>query len=1657
MAKKHSTAQKPDRMVEPSDSAHHDEPPIPTGEPSQAGLALLVQRLRAGRVVLCTGSIFGRQAASASFRTLLGKLLAQHSDKLGSDEERAQARALLESQPLLVAGLLRKRLGDDLVTALAKVLPSDSNSQLLGLAAKLPFRGLISTALDGGLMDAVSQGKAPGGPPHVGTSEQTIEMLSSRGRFVLRLFGDGSTGQGLVFGEADVQQLFTSEPLRQSLRDLALKRSLLLCGFDAHDPDLAIAARLLSLAQTSGEGPQHFALLPGLPPGLRDELSRAYGLIVLDADSEEAVFAALHQSVGEIGSEILPDDDDLEGWLRLLQQEPEHQVATQKLADLEETLRGRGDHDRLIELFLGRMDIEKTPSGRARCLLQVASLFETAKGQLVESYHAALAAYKEDPQTVGLDEVERLAGQAGQWVELLTEMRDLTPRQPKNEQAVLWLRIARLYGDKLNHHEYALASLAEAQKLGVPDSEKKSFATLRVELCRRAQRWKDLADTLGQLAELTDEKDKRVDLYLEQGEIFETRLSDGAASVTAYKLARTTDPQSRDAMLALEHTLRRAASWTDLIALLDEKAGLLTEHGDVEGVLKTRREAAQLQAEHGTDRRASIRRWEEVHKLAPDDLDVLRSLERLYSMEGSVSEAYLKVLSDLATLVPSDKERLSLYRRLAAEYEEMPGQLDSATDALQKVLDLDAKAEDAYRSLCRIYRQQKKWTELCRTYERHIEHADKGKSELLTALARVYEVEIPAGDELRRREEAPLAIAAWQQILDSEPEHMAAIEALGRLYQLTDKPVEAVRLLVKRAHLTDDKNLKVTLYGEAARLCQSKLEDLTAAEEHLVRALEILPGHVQSLTTLAELYRGRGDHLRAAKLFKEAAEGSSNRLDKARYMVLSAKEHLLGEERHKAGELLREVLAQDPEHNDAAQLMSELYWQDGRFDDALPLLEMLTRKEAERGTQVVRLTRLAQASLGAGLRDKARRAYRRALELEPKDLGALRGLLPLLVETGQFVDARQISETLVTEHHDALGPSEEADLLATLGQAEMSLGNSDAALTALQKARALTPMHRQALAQLRRVEQLSPEDKLEVRQSLLRSLLGQSGEPGTTDERMTVLTEIGDLYAGPLAKPLEAIASYKEALSLSPKAVAIQHKLLSLYTEQKLWPEAADLLQELAAAESNEKRRARYKQTAGFITRDHLQEPRRALRLLWSSFDDDPTLLKSLESAETLAAQIGDPKELLRAMQRRIKVMGPEAPDTPKQRAERLRLWTEVARVCIQEMGDFKTGMSAYEVSLTLEPHNLDRHRQMAAIYASAGEDKLDKAIAEHHVVLRHSKGELASYRALRELYGQTGQRERATQVAAALQLLRQGEPEDAQLVEELKSRPVTLARRPLTKELWRQLAHPDEDARMQVLLSLLWPALQKSHARPWSEQPFLRESRVEASASQVYLKALRYAFEMTESPLPELFPRPQARELAEQAFLISIAGDGRGPATVCAELGPPLLDPSRPERETLYEVGRMAALLRPERALRTVLSDEQELGQILEAALVLTQQEISQVTPPASAQVLELARSLRAALSPPQLDQLSRVGRSLLDGAGVVKPSLLASTWLSASELTTVRVGLLLCGELETAALLLATDPPGLTLLSPKQRLQELLYFSVSEELASVRQFLGL
>jgi tetratricopeptide (TPR) repeat protein len=623
------------------------------------------------------------------------------------------------------------------------------------------------------------------------------------------------------------------------------------------------------------------------------------------------------------------------------------------------------------------------------------------------------------------------------------------------------------------------------------------------------------------------------------------------------------------------------------------------------------------------------------------------------------------------------------------------------------------------------------------------------------------------------------------------------------------------------------------------------------------------------------------------------------------------------------------------------------------------------------------------------------------------------------------------------------------------------------------------------------MDSLAPTEKLLCRQALLRVLLGASGEFSTSSpgaarsgsspalrdvgqERAALYTEIGDLLAGPLGQPEDAITAYKDGLALQPGSLTILHKLLEVYGDNRMWAEAAGVLEELVEGEKKESRRARFKQTAALIYRDELRDLPRALKLFNSALDDDASLIRCLDAVEAIATELDEPKELLRAYQRKIKALGPDTGDTPKQRAERLRLWTALSRLCIQRLGDPQTGMAAFEVTVALEPENLDRQRQLAAIYSTlgstlgsgavkvaGGSDLRDKAIEQHQRILVRHKGELASYRALKDLYGQTGQRDKAQAVAAALQLLKQGDASDEELVRELRERPLRPATRPLSKELWRMLAHPEEDARLSALFALALKVTLPGQGRPRAELGLGSRNRVDLGSAQFAPKALRYAFEMLDTEVPEVYIREGGRadsEAGSEPFRLLLALEkgtpGASPA-LCAELSPALLDGKRPEREVMYEFGRLAALLRPERALRVIYPTAAQLGLIVDAALSVAG------LGGGAQRVQETARGLKGALPQPAQEQLVRIARSLAEGTTPsASPSFgedTAALWLGGSDLTAVRAGFLLCGDLETAALLLATDPPGTSRLSPKQRLLELIHFSVTEECFTIRRHLGL
>src|SRR6185312_8648722 len=279
---------------------------------------------------------------------------------------------------------------------------------------------------------------------------------------------------------------------------------------------------------------EHFAVIPGLGPVEKEELYAAYGIRVLSAENVAELARQLKEAVGDEVAPALPDDDDFEGWLGLLAEEPARADAPSraaiddKLDTLSKKLREASDWEKLVDLLLGRVGVEPTVERRAEMLLEVAKIFEHEVGDLSKAFTALVAAYKEHPRPEAWAELERLAQATGTWSELLSELAEVMPTLPDGERAQAWLRLSKLYGEKLGSAEYALTALDEALKL---DPELAEAGELRIGLYKRLERWSELQQAYGDSGR-----------FVEQAEVLEARIGDSAGAAAAYRAALDKEP-----------------------------------------------------------------------------------------------------------------------------------------------------------------------------------------------------------------------------------------------------------------------------------------------------------------------------------------------------------------------------------------------------------------------------------------------------------------------------------------------------------------------------------------------------------------------------------------------------------------------------------------------------------------------------------------------------------------------------------------------------------------------------------------------------------------------------------------------------------------------------------------------------------------------------------------------------------------------------------------------------------------------------------------------------------------------------------------------------------------------------------------------------------
>jgi len=1184
----------------------------------------------------------------------------------------------------------------------------------------------------------------------------------------------------------------------------------------------------------------------------------------------------------------------------------------------------------------------------------------------------------------------------------------------------------------------------------------------------------------------------------------------GEDEVEAWLELFLADPRDHEAHDGLDRGLgylREHKEWDRLIGIMLSRAEAIHEPAAQAAAL--REVALLLEGEMGAPERGYPVMMTALH-MQPHDADMLADAKRLAEKSGQWDD-FAKEVALLehqgADAADSTQIALGVARVCARD----AARVDEAIAGFGKVLARDPQNPEALAELENLFRQTERWEPLRSLYEKILAREPDNNSAFakleellrqteqwapLTALLEKELARNPADpaafaklEELYRKTEQHKALLdllrralarnptdgatfakleqiyraseQWKPLIEMlealtarDPNNGEALAKLEELYRKTEQWTLLCDLLEMRAQRKGDAEHARGLRMERASLLIDKLrdvesalvvarsfadEDAGAAEELYLKALGSDPENAVALAALAELCNRRGEFERASKFAQQGAERSKNPIEKGRLLTqagMLALDHLADPE---AGlDLLERALAADPEQVSAAQRLTALREARQEWTLIEPALDMLLRRapvedKAARAQLHERVGRCAQQ---LGKRDKALSNFTAAAELEPDSLHLAQALAELLFEREDWLAARSAYER-VYRLGQSLSAAERAAICVRMASCAGRQGDNEAVLQYRQEAASLEPHergHLDALIVLRTTREEWGE-VVDLRRKLLS--LVSDGE-----ERAQLWDALGDVLRDKLEQSDEAVACYTKALTVQPERRQTLYKMLDYYSINKEWSKAVETLEKLGGLETEPPIRARCRYTLAAIYRDELKEYAKAVAVFTQVLEDDPMFLKAFDAIERLLTESRSWKELARAYRRQLKRLPADAPVDLK-----LRLWDALASVASKQLRNRESALLALEVASQLDRDNFARQEQLARAYHDAGPSAVGKTIAQHQLLISRKPDRIASYLALAPLFYQTGAHDRMWCVAGALVYLAQADAPLATFYENFRPTQLPEAAGRMTEELWRKILHPGEDPYLGALLGLLAPAIAISNANPHKAIGVDRGDRVDILGSAwPHAAALRYVANAFEATPPDVFLKKDAPGTVSIVNLKE-----KNTLTPALVVGPAFGQWTR-QSEVIFDLAKRMVLMRSERFPRFALGTPALLEIAVRAGLLLGGCPIGNGVH--GDEVDKMAKTFDGLLSPALRAELKLVAKRFVEARG---DKLDLPLWIVASDLTAARAALALCGDIGAAARVLAAEPSGQSPMALRDRIFDLLAFSVSEDHFAVRAALGL
>jgi tetratricopeptide (TPR) repeat protein len=1336
----------------------------------------------------------------------------------------------------------------------------------------------------------------------------------------------------------------------------------------------------------------------------------------------------------------------------IVELDPDDDIA---LTSLEQVRKALGKYEEIVEMLLARTEKAAAGEARARVFAEIGSLYATELDDPEQALVAYTQALCEEPREADdvAREIERLGGNKPErWQEVLSTVTEGTKNDALStlQKVTLLGYAARWYEARLGRADMAL--LAYQQMMALEPSSEVAAEGL-AHIYRKAQQWPELAQILLARADAAGASPKARDLRVEAAEILETRIGDAKRARDIYTAILEEDPGHAKAGEALARLAEKAGDYKTLVALLERRAE--ARRGEERAELLSR--IAEVYEDHLSDLNEAARRYEAVLAIDKANLAALKGLDRIFNRTGRYREL-LEILEQQIAVAATPRQKINLYERMAALYDEEFFDHGRAAACLEAVLAIDSANDNALTGLARHYRALDKWDDVVRLYEKHAQVTtdDRRRLEILLQRARVLAEQVGSPER---------AMRAYEQVLELEPGHAGALEALARLKEQTGDAHAALSAIEALAAKAETAEAKAEQWIRAARLLESR-GDRDGAIERYKLALEANPRDTQASAALRQAYAHRGDVASVVALIERELATAEGNMAKAR---LHAELARLYRERLrddvKAELAAKRASELDATNADAQLVLGDLAYDAGRFLEASKYYEtlvgrttVLPKQDAARvlvrfmeavgkSSSVTRSSsQVAQEDLGtSSLLPRPSMGSIPPPPSNPRILVAVEALQRLgapdmetaamaakaVFEYGEPHVARRMYEELLDKHGSRMVGSDKAEALFGLGESARRMGEYDFAIRPLKEAADADPSNPKPLRSLARVYEAKEDwrEAVKVRRRRIEMAVGA--------ERFELLLEIGDIELTKLGDKASAQKSYVAALEERPTDRKVLTRLMQLYSESQDWKKLVEVVLRLAEFVEDRKQRAKYMQTAAIVSARQIGNVEAALQYYDQAIEYDPTLVKAVDEALELRRQRRDWDGVERMLKLQI-----EQAKVANDRAAIPRILDQLGELYHKFLNEPEMAIDAYEAAQAFDPDNKDRQEKLAALYASDVSQYLDKAVKAQAQILRHNPYRVESYKLLRKLYTDAKRADGAWCMCQALSVLNLAEPAEERFYRQHRADNAAPAQAAMTDEDWAKLAHPDQDVLLTRIFAMIQPTIIRVRTTPLEAQGYDPRYAIDLSLHPYPVsQTLFYAQGVLGMQAPLVFQNPN--DPGGLGFV-----HAHTPAIV---LGRVAFETQVPTQSMAFIAGRHLTYFRPGYYVRHLVPTGTGLKAWLFAAIKLCVPAFP-VSADLQGQVEEALAALQQDFQGAQRERLASAVSKLLNAGGALD----LKKWVASIDLTADRAGFLLAHDLQlTTEVMRATEDAAA--MPGKERMKEIVLFSISEEYLELRQRLGI